>query len=121
MANVEEIARLANLARARIREISREEADELLDSGAILLDVRDPKEYRSGHLSGAVQLNWDALEPGIGEIVSDKSAAIICYCAIGHRSAIAADTLQRLGYTNVTSIDGGLKAYLAKAGARKSA
>jgi len=121
MQNVEEIARLANLARARIKEISRDEADVLLEAGALLLDVRDAREYRSGHLSGAVQLSWDALDPGISELAPEKSTAIVCYCAIGHRSAIAADGLQQLGYTNVASIEGGLKAYLASTKTRRSA
>lgn len=121
MYSIEEIARLANLARARIKEISREEADALLESGAILLDVREAREYRAGHLSGAVQLSWDAVDSGIGTIVPDKFAPIVCYCAIGHRSAIAADTLQQLGYANVSSIEGGLNAYLANGSARRSA
>lgn len=121
MHNAEEITRLANLARARIKEISRDEADALLEAGALLLDVRESREYRTGHLSGAVQLSWDALDPGITEIAPDKSAAIVCYCAIGHRSAIAADVLQQLGYAHVTSIEGGLKQYLASAKTRKSA
>ncbi len=121
MHSVEEIARLANLARARIKEISREQADDLLEAGAILLDVRDAREYRAAHLSGAVQLSWDAVDGGIGQIAPDQSRPIVCYCAIGHRSAIAADTLQQLGYLNVSSIEGGLKAYLASGSARRSA
>lgn len=121
MPNFEEIVERANEARTRIKEISPGSAEELLAAGAVLLDVREEREYRSGHLSGAVQLPWTAVDHGIEKIASDKSTPIVCYCTIGHRSAIAADTLQQLGYTAVTSIAGGLKAYLADADARKTA
>lgn len=121
MQYAEEILQLADAARTRIQEISREEADVLLDSGALLLDVRDAAEYRSGYLTGAIRLGWDALDPDIGKLAPDKGVPIVCYCAVGHRSAIAADRLQQLGYTRVSSIRGGLKEYLASSTARQTA
>lgn len=115
MPSFEEIVDLANDARKRITEISRTEADELLAAGAILLDVREEGEFHSQHLSGAIHLSRDALDRGIGSVAPDKSLPIICYCTVGHRSALAAHTLQKLGYSRVTSLAGGLKAYLAAA------
>lgn len=121
MPSFEEIVQRADEARKRIREISPSAAQELLATGAVLLDVREEREYLSGHIPGAVNLVWTALDPGIDPIAADKSTPIVCYCTIGHRSAIAADTLQQLGYTAVASIAGGLKAYLADADARRTA
>jgi phage shock protein E len=121
MPNAEDILTLANDARTRIREISPDEAGILVASGALLLDVREEKEFKAGHIPGANHLSREYLETRIPEIAPEKSASIVCYCAIGHRSAIAADTLQKLGYSNVASIAGGLKAYLASSSARRSA
>jgi len=121
MQQLEDILRLANEARTRIKEISAEEAGRLLASGAVLLDVREEKEFRAGHIPGATLVSRGSLESRISEIVPEQSTPIVCYCTIGHRSAIAADALQTLGYLNVTSIAGGLKAYQASSSERKSA
>jgi len=121
MQNFEDILRLANDARTRIREISPDEAGTLVASGALLLDVREEKEFKAGHISGAIHISRESLETRISEIIPEKSTSMVCYCTLGHRSAIAADTLQKLGYLNVASIAGGLKAYLASSSARKSA
>jgi rhodanese-related sulfurtransferase len=115
------LLRLANDARTRIREIPPAEADDLVASGAVLLDVREESEYRAGHISGSVHLSRQALQSRIGGVVPDLDAPIVVYCTVGHRSALAADTLQKLGYRAVASIAGGLNAYLASSAPRKSA
>jgi len=121
MSTVEDIRRLAEAARTRIQEVTPGEALARVAAGAVLIDVREEKEFNAGHLQDAVLISRGALESRIGAAVPDKSTAIVCYCAVGHRSAIAADTLQKLGYANVVSMAGGLKAYLSAASERKSA
>lgn len=110
MNHSETFLRLADEAKARIREISPTEAAEEIRKGAVPLDVREKDEYESGHLIGATHLGRGVLEMKIEELVPDKSTPIVCYCAGGNRGALAADTLQRMGYANVQSIQGGLNA-----------
>lgn len=102
--------RLANAARQRIQEISPAEARRLADTGALLLDVRDKEEFAAGHLKGAKNVSRGTLEMRIAEAAPDKNAPIVCYCAGGNRAALAADTLQQMGYRRVSSIAGGLQA-----------
>lgn len=104
--------RLADEARQRIREVTPQQARELLASGAVVLDVRDKEEFAAGHIEGATHLSRGTLEMRIHEVAPDKDVAVVCYCMGGNRGALAADTLQRLGYTNVSSIQGGMKSYL---------
>jgi rhodanese-related sulfurtransferase len=109
----EDFLRLANAAKQRITEVSPEEAKALIESGAIVLDVRDKDEFEAGHIDEATHLSRGTLEMLVAEVVPDKSTRIICYCAGGNRGALAADTLQNLGYENVSSIQGGLRAYVS--------
>lgn len=121
MSDFNTILRLANEARTRILEIPAAETDRHLAAGAILLDVREEKEFRAGHIPGALHLSRADLERRIAEVVPERDTPILCYCTIGHRSAIAADTLQRLGYRSAASLAGGLKSYLAHSSSRKIA
>jgi phage shock protein E len=104
--------RLANEARQRIREVTPAQAHELLSSGAVILDVRDKEEFTAGHIEGATHVSRGTLEMRIHEVIPDKSTPVVCYCMGGNRGALAAETLQSLGYTSVTSIQGGMKSYL---------
>ena len=88
---------------------------------AIIIDVREEKEFKAGSIAGAIHISRGQLASRIDDAVPDKSSPIVCFCAVGHRSAIAADTLQQLGYRNVTSMAGGLKSYLVSSSDRKSA
>ncbi len=121
MSTVEDIRRLADEARTRIQEIRPDEVPGRVVAGAVLIDVREEKEFNAGNLAGSMLISRGALESRIAAAVPDKATPIVCYCAVGHRSAIAADTLQKLGYANVVSMAGGLKAYLSTASERKSA
>ena len=99
-------------AKQRITEVSAEEAQARAKrSEAVLLDVREESEWRQGHATGAKHLSRGVIEVEIEEQVPDINQPIICYCGGGGRSALAADNLQKMGYTNVRSLAGGLKAW----------
>jgi rhodanese-related sulfurtransferase len=117
----ESILDQANDARTRIREVPAENVGVPSVNGPVFLDVREEVEFRAGHIPGAVNLPRGEIETRIESVVPNKEAPIVAYCAIGHRSAIAADTLQDLGYIHVVSLEGGLKAYEAIADTRKVA
>lgn len=121
MSNVHDIRRLADEARTRIQEISVDELQGRLDASAVLIDVREEKEFQAGNLQGSILVSLSSLENRISAVVPDKSTPVVAYCAVGHRSAIAADVLQKLGYSNVVSLAGGLKVYLSSASERKTA
>ena len=99
-------------AKQRITEISAEEAHRKARSGeAVLIDVREESEFRQGHAQAARHLSKGVLEVEIEEQVPDPNQVIIAYCGGGGRSALAADNLQKMGYTNVRSLAGGLRAW----------
>ncbi len=103
-------------ARARIRETPAGSVDAHRAAGAAVVDVRDPGEHAAGHVEDAVNLPLAELADRIAHVLPDKSAPVLCYCNGGNRGALGADTLQRLGYTNVWSIGGGFRAYQAAGG-----
>src|SRR5881628_1860086 len=99
-------------AKKHITEISPQDAAAKLDSGdAVVVDVRDKHEWDEGHIPGATHMSRGTIELGIEEKVPDPNAVIICHCGGGGRSALAAETLQKMGYKNVRSMAGGLKAW----------
>ncbi|MBW1715781.1 MAG: rhodanese-like domain-containing protein [Deltaproteobacteria bacterium] len=103
-------------AKKSIAEISVSDAKAMLDKGGVLfLDVREPKEYKSGHIPGAINVPRGLLEFKIGKKMPDKNATAVVYCKSGGRSSLATDTLVRMGYKNLKSMDGGWKAW-TKAG-----
>jgi rhodanese-related sulfurtransferase len=115
MAHAPEFLAMVEEVRKRIKEISPEEAASLIQSGALVIDVRDKDEFSGECIDGAVNISRGTLEMRISEAVPDKDAAIVCYCAGGNRGALATDTLVRMGYKNAVSIVGGLKGYQARA------
>ena len=103
-------------ARKNITEISPHDAAAKLKSGeAVMIDVRDKDEWEEGHIPGATHLSRGTVELDIEEKVPDPNATIICHCGPeGFRgSALAAESLQRMGYKNVRSMAGGFKAWKA--------
>lgn len=112
MSHSEDFLKLAAAARARIREIQPAQVREKPE--ALLLDVREREEFEQGHIEGATHLSRGVLEMRIHEVAPEKDTPIVVYCAGGNRGALAADTLQQLGYTDVMSICGGLKAFDAE-------
>ncbi len=99
---------LLNRTKARIREISTEEAEAAREADrAVVLDVREPEEYEQGAIPGSVHIARGQLESQVEGRLLDKDAPVLIVCAGGHRSAFAAETLGELGYTDVVSVVGG--------------
>ncbi len=100
-------------AKTRIREAGVHEVKKRLDAGEklILVDVREESEWARGHLPGAVHLGKGVIERDIEQAVADHTAPLVLYCGGGFRSALAADNLQKMGYTNVISMDGGWRGW----------
>jgi rhodanese-related sulfurtransferase len=103
--------KLAAEAMGRVREVSAAEASDLHQRGALLVDVREAEEYQREHAQGAVHLSRGVLELKIEGAAPDVDAPIVCYCGGGKRSALAAESLQRMGYANVASLAGGFRAW----------
>jgi len=103
-------------ARKRVRETNVDDVRQKLDRGEkfLLIDVREESEYAKDHLPGAIHLGKGIIERDIEERAPDTSATMILYCGGGFRSALAADNLQKMGYTNVISMDGGIRVWREK-------
>jgi len=100
--------------KTRVREIGVDETRKLLETGqARLIDVREDNEWAAGHARGAEHLGRGVIERDIEARYPDKSTELILYCGGGFRSAMSADNLQRMGYTNVASMAGGWRAWQA--------
>src|ERR1700756_5592401 len=98
-------------AKNKITEISPQDAATKLNSGdAVIVDVRDKDEWDEGHIPGAPHRSRGTIELDIEEKVPDPNAMIICHCGGGGRSALAAESLQKMGYKNVRSMGGRFKA-----------
>jgi len=109
--------KLVEDAKSRVREISVEEALKKLEQGrAKLIDVREESEWAAGHARGAQHLGKGIIERDIEKKIPDRNAEIVLYCGGGFRSALTADVLQRMGYTNVASMAGGWRAWQEKSG-----
>lgn len=111
MAEISRFKRLVDDAKTRIREVSPADAAEWHRQGAVLIDVRETEDYSASHVTGAIHLSKGVIELKVEETVADTSAPIVCYCGGGSRSALAADNLQKMGYSNVASMAGGFKAW----------
>lgn len=102
---------IVNDAKTRIRETDVHEVKKRLDAGDsfLLLDVREKEEWDNGHLPGAAHCSKGVIERDIGKVAPDADREIVLYCGGGYRSALAADNLQKMGYSNVISMDGGFR------------
>ena|SRR6201997_664750 len=105
--------RLVDDAKSRIKEADFREIKRRLDSreNLTLVDVREDNEWARGHLPGAVHLGKGIIERDVEEALPDKDAPLVLYCGGGFRSALVADSLQKMGYTNVISMDGGWRGW----------
>ena len=115
MAHAPKFLELVNEAKRHIKETNVADVKRRLDAGEkfVLVDVREESEWGRGHLPGAVHLGKGIIERDIEQCVPDTSTKLILYCGGGFRSALSADNLQKMGYTNVESMDGGWKGWLA--------
>ena len=100
---------IVDAARREIRECTVEDVKRKLDAGVSfhLVDVREESEFARGRLPGAMHLGKGVIERDVEQAIPETAAEIILYCGGGYRSALAAQNLQRMGYTNVISMDGG--------------
>src|ERR1700741_3718675 len=100
-------------AKQRVREVTVNDVKAMLDRGEkfVLVDVREESEFAKDHLPGAIHLGKGVIERDIEQKVPDTGAPFILYCGGGYRSALAADNLQKMGYTNVLSMDGGYRVW----------
>jgi rhodanese-related sulfurtransferase len=99
-------------AKKRIREVNIEQYLQMRKSGDAgqLVDVREDHEWEAAHAAGAIHLSKGIIERDIETTFPDKSAKLVLYCGGGYRSALATDNLQKMGYTNAISLDGGWRA-----------
>ncbi len=105
--------KLVEDAKTRIHETNTHEVKKRLDAREkfYLVDVREESEWARGHLPGAIHLSKGIIERDIEQAIPEKSATLVLYCGGGFRSALAADNLQKMGYTHVTSMDSGWRGW----------
>jgi rhodanese-related sulfurtransferase len=103
-------------AKTRVRETNVDKVKARMDRGDkfLLVDVREESEFAKDHLPGAIHLGKGVIERDIEERVPDLNREMVLYCGGGYRSALAADNLQKMGYTNVISMDGGIREWREK-------
>ena len=108
--------KLVTDAKTRVRECRVEDVKKRLDLGDrfVLVDVREESEYAAGHVPGAVHIGKGVIERDIETKVPDPANPVVLYCGGGYRSALAADAIQKMGYTNVISMDGGWRDWTGK-------
>jgi rhodanese-related sulfurtransferase len=113
MKHSEGFLKLVNDAKTRVKECTVHDVKKRMDAGEefLLIDTREESEWARGHIAGAQWLGKGIIERDIEQKVPDKSAPIVLYCGGGFRSALAADNLQKMGYTNVVSMDGGWRGW----------
>jgi rhodanese-related sulfurtransferase len=114
MAHAAKFLALVNDAKKRVKETNVADVKRRMDAGEkfVLVDVREESEWAQGHLPGAIHLGKGIIERDLEQRVPEAGAKIILYCGGGFRSALAADNLQKMGYTNVESMDGGWKGWI---------
>jgi rhodanese-related sulfurtransferase len=113
MAHAAQFMKLVTAAKTKIKETNVADVKRRIDAGEnlTLIDVREDTEWAQGHLPGALHLGKGVIERDIEQRVPQTDAKLILYCGGGFRSALAAENLQKMGYTNVESMDGGWKGW----------
>lgn len=111
MKHSEEYLQIVSDAKSRIREVSVAETQERVKQGATLIDVREDNEFDAAHASGAMHMGRGIIERDIVQTYPEKDQELILYCGGGYRSALAADMLQKMGYSNIRSMAGGWAAW----------
>jgi rhodanese-related sulfurtransferase len=111
--HAEGFLKLVRDAKSRIKEEDFRETKKRLDAGdkIIVVDTREESEWSRGHIPGAIHLGKGVIERDIEKTVPDKETTVVLYCGGGYRSALAADNLQKMGYRNVISMDGGWRGW----------
>ncbi|AWM40725.1 Thiosulfate sulfurtransferase GlpE [Gemmata obscuriglobus] len=103
-------------AKTRVTECTVDDVRARRDAGEsfVLVDVREESEFAAGHVPGAIHIGKGVIERDVEAKIPDPAAPVVLYCGGGFRSALAADALQKMGYTNVISMDGGWRAWTEK-------
>ena len=114
--HVQKFLQIVNDAKKRVRECTVADVKARQDRGEkfVLVDVREESEWAKDHLPGAIHLGKGIIERDIDQKVPDPDTPLVLYCGGGFRSALAADNLQKMGYTNVVSMDGGIRDWREK-------
>jgi rhodanese-related sulfurtransferase len=104
---------IVNDAKSRVKEADFRDIKKRLDAGEkmIIVDTREDNEWARGHIPNAIHLGKGIIERDIEQTIPDKNAPLVLYCGGGFRSALAADNLQKMGYKNVISMDGGWRGW----------
>jgi rhodanese-related sulfurtransferase len=98
-------------AKTRVKEVTIDQYKEMRRENHILVDIREDHEWAAGHAEGAIHLSRGTIERDIETIISNKTAKIVLYCGGGFRSALSAESLGKMGYTDAISLDGGWRAW----------
>ena len=116
MQHSERFLKIVNDAKSRVKETNVADVNRRKAAGEkfYFVDVREESEFAAGHAAGAMHLGKGTIERDIEKAIPDPNAKIILYCGGGFRSALAADNLQKMGYTNVLSMDGGIRDWRQK-------
>ena len=104
---------LVNDAKSRVKQVDIEQYKTMPRDGHVLIDIREDHEWAAGHAAGAIHLSKGIIERDIETTVPNKKQKVVLYCGGGFRSALAADALQKMGYTDAISLDGGWRAWNA--------
>jgi len=114
MAHAPNFLKLVNDAKSRVKETNVADVKRRMDAGEkfILVDVREDNEWEKGHAKSAVHMGKGVIERDIETAVPDTKTKLILYCGGGFRSALVADNLQKMGYSNVESMDGGWRGWV---------
>jgi rhodanese-related sulfurtransferase len=114
MAHASKFLALVSDARKRVKETNVADVKRRMDAGEqfVLIDVREESEWARGHLPGAIHLGKGIIERDIEQRVPEIGTKLVLYCGGGFRSALTADNLQKMGYSNVESMDGGWKGWI---------
>ena len=104
---------IVNEAKSRIRQIDIAQYQKMRQAGErhVLVDVREDREWDAGHAAGAIHLSKGVIERDVESEIPDKSTTLVLYCGGGYRSALVADALQKMGYKNALSLDGGWRTW----------
>ena len=115
MAHAPQFLKLVTESKAKIKETNVADVQRRMDTGEkfLLVDVREDNEWANGHLPGAVHMGRGIIERDIEAQVPDTGTRLVLYCGGGFRSALVAENLQKMGYKNVESMDGGWKGWLS--------
>ncbi|MFI5094239.1 MAG: rhodanese-like domain-containing protein [Candidatus Acidiferrum sp.] len=113
MVHAPQFLKLVQETRPRVKETNVPDVKRRMDAGEkmLLVDVREDHEWVKGHLPGAVHMGRGVIERDIEQKVPDTNAKLVLYCGGGYRSVLVADNLQKMGYTNVESMDGGWRGW----------